>query len=93
MRLIDADRLTDALWKMTILQNETVYYALRTAIKTVKSCPTVDPEDLRPHSQWVSRGYKWVCSECGMATNADGTPLENNLRYCPNCGAKMEESV
>ena len=33
----------------------------------------------------------WVCSVCGEPwTLIDGTPKENNMNYCPNCGAKME---
>ena len=34
----------------------------------------------------------WVCSVCGEPwTLIDGTPKENNMNYCPNCGAKMME--
>ena len=51
----------------------------------------IDPEDLRPKGKWVSRYCKWACSECNVAVSIDGTPLENNLKYCPNCGARMEE--
>ena len=33
----------------------------------------------------------WVCSVCGEPwTLIDGTPKENNMNFCPNCGAKME---
>ena len=56
-------------------------------------------------SHWRKRGY-WVpfidideygdtyeCSECKNAfVLMDGTPKENNYNYCPNCGAKMEET-
>ena len=32
----------------------------------------------------------WVCSVCGEPwTLIDGTPKENNMNFCPNCGAKM----
>ena len=34
----------------------------------------------------------WVCSVCGEPwTLIDGTPKENNMNFCPNCGAKMTE--
>lgn len=34
----------------------------------------------------------WVCSVCGEPwTLIAGTPKENNMNYCPNCGAKMME--
>lgn len=86
MRLTDADRITDALWKMTNYQNETVYYTLRAAIETVKSCPTVDPEDLRPTMCWMMEqdGYG-ICSNCNRGDHID--PL---ARFCRYCGAKME---
>ena len=36
----------------------------------------------------------WVCERCGETwiLNA-GTPLENNMHYCPNCGAKITKSI
>lgn len=39
--------------------------------------------------RWIKYGYKWKCSECDGKINIDGTPEENNLYYCPNCGADM----
>lgn len=42
------------------------------------------------HGQWVELGYKWQCSCCGGKVNLDGTPADNRLLYCPNCGAKMD---
>ena len=33
----------------------------------------------------------WECTECGEPwTLIEGKPSENNMHYCPNCGAKME---
>ena len=32
------------------------------------------------------------CSECGMKWFlAQGTPLDNEMYYCPRCGVKLEE--
>lgn len=32
------------------------------------------------------------CSECGMKWFlAQGTPLDNEMYYCPRCGAKLSE--
>lgn len=40
---------------------------------------------------WCDTHYQ--CSECGMEWNLDaGTPEENDMYYCPNCGARMEET-
>ena len=31
------------------------------------------------------------CSECGESwTTIEGTPWQNGMNYCPNCGARME---
>lgn len=54
-------------------------------------------EELRPvvRGEWVETemyydDYAWVCSVCGEPwTLVDGTPSENNMNYCPNCGAEM----
>lgn len=34
-------------------------------------------------------GSKWQCTNCKVLMSIDGTPQENLLRYCPNCGAYM----
>lgn len=45
---------------------------------------------------WIEKdGYGGVtyydCSECGGSwTTIDGTPWNQGMQYCPNCGAKME---
>lgn len=51
--------------------------------------------DLRPHGEW--RLYEdedtnaYECSVCHEVWQLmDGTPEENNMHYCHNCGAKME---
>ena len=34
----------------------------------------------------------YVCSVCGEPwTLIEGTPAENGMYYCPNCGARMRE--
>lgn len=36
--------------------------------------------------------YAWVCSVCGEPwVLNDGTPAENNMNFCPNCGSDMRE--
>lgn len=40
--------------------------------------------------EWVKHGYKWQCTKCKVLMDIDGTPKENLLNYCPNCGAKMK---
>lgn len=42
------------------------------------------------HGRWVKRGCKWQCTNCKVLMSIGGTPKENLLNYCPNCGAKMD---
>lgn len=36
----------------------------------------------------------YVCSKCGEPwTLIDGTPIENNMNFCPNCGAPMTDEA
>ena len=87
MRPLDADKVTDALWKMTNHRSKPVYDVLRAAIKTVEASPTIDPEDLRPTRYWMMErdGYG-ICSNCNRGDHID--PL---AKFCRYCGAKMEE--
>lgn len=54
--------------------------------------------DYRKQSEgvWIEHDDDWcgsfyTCSVCKCDwTTIDGTPQENNMRYCPECGAKMK---
>ena len=84
MRLIDADALLAA------------YDAEHKgkpgrARELIVKAPTVEPK----RGRWVKDDDNWdvqyECSVCGEAwVMNDGTPADNNMNYCPNCGAKME---
>ena len=45
--------------------------------------------------RWIEReDYNldtyYDCSVCGESwTTIDGTPLDNGMKFCPNCGAEM----
>lgn len=46
------------------------------------------------HARWIDNGrggyaHAYFCSNCGWL---DGYPIEDRHKYCPNCGAKMDES-
>ena len=73
------------------------------AIKTVKHAwakgfepsqyiEIITAADVAPvrHGRWVKRGSRWQCTNCKVLMSIDGTPKENLLNYCPNCGAKMD---
>lgn len=61
--------------------------------KEVWNCRT-EPEPKK--GKWVYKPDEYddntyECSQCGEPwTLIDGTPEENNMKFCPNCGAKLE---
>lgn len=58
----------------------------------------IPAEDVAPvvHGRWIEKDDDWFatyydCSVCGESwVPIDGTPEENNVKYCPSCGAKMD---
>lgn len=61
---------------------------------------SVPPADVVPvrkgtwieeESLWDDR--YWTCSVCreSWCLTDDGTPEDHDMRYCPHCGAKMED--
>ena len=68
---------------------ENAYAQIDQQAKNVKKL--LDEQE-RPKGRWEKFGYKWKCSECDGKINIDGTPKENGLNFCPNCGADMRES-
>ena len=64
------------------------------AIESIKNVPAVDAVPV-VHGRWEEHedcngDSYYTCSVCDCYwTLIDGTPAENNMRYCPECGAKM----
>ena len=84
VRLIDANVFIKDL---TAMKSAYDAIALDGMVKALKEAPTIDPESLRPHGEWVvcSDGYYPYCSEC--KEEPKGGAMTN---YCPNCGAVMQ---
>lgn len=59
------------------------------ARKLMEEAPTAEVAEVK-HGQWWRYGYKYECSICTAKINLDGTPIQNGMYYCPNCGAKMD---
>ena len=57
-------------------------------VDKIKSIPAADVALVR-HERWDKHGSKWQCTGCKVLMSIDGTPQENLLYYCPNCGAYM----
>lgn len=90
MRLIDADKLNFVKLQDTngkaVPANEYIAF-LKGAIaaeELIKKAPTIDAEPV-VHGHWIQKGFDCVCSNCGSFNGAFG------IKYCPNCGAKMDE--
>ena len=64
----------------------------------VDKMPAADVVEVR-HGRWIPSDMgggepdeAYICSECGEPwVLNDGTPEENNMRYCPACGARMDK--
>ena len=106
MRLIDADALREWLKTiplkdlsdglglcLVIMEND-----FRKAIKNMPEECIIDAEPVR-HGHWITNeGFDgdeyYSCSACGCDWFCpEGTPHDNNMKYCPECGAKMDEEV
>ena len=64
----------------------------RDCIVLLDSIPAADVVEVR-HERWEKHGSKWQCTGCKVLMSIDGTPQENLLYYCPNCGASMDKEV
>lgn len=63
----------------------------------IQNVPAVDPKTLRTVAHWIMEEDAvgdpviWTCSNCkDSIVMYDGTPMENDYKYCPMCGARME---
>lgn len=90
-RLIDADALIEkAYWHG---EHPTVDHLFAEGVDAVDvsdidNAPTIEAEPVR-HGYWMCGDYYDigdVCSECDW----DSGMVNPTLRYCPNCGAKMD---
>ena len=93
MRPIDADKVMDALYDSGIELYHSEYEEFQTKLDEI---PTIDPESIRPTAHWENEddfygdSIVWFCSVCkDRFILNDGTPEENNYKYCPSCGARM----
>lgn len=99
MRIVDADEIVHeankcillALSSLTDNRRKAFFVSTCKLIKdTVEDAPTVDAVSVR-HGKWVAEKYNdnlYVpcCSECNVSVTL--TPCK--LKFCPNCGAKMD---
>ena len=97
MKLIDKESLFNALAKQRAYEPKHRRTIMR-SIQLVSEQPTVDAVPV-VHGHWIHQnGYGddlyYTCSACGCDWLCiEGTPEENNMRYCPECGAKMDNTI
>ena len=95
MRLIDADKLKFPNIAIFDMKLHGVTVPMARLIDLQMLMPTVDAAPVK-HGRWIEKeGFDgdsyYTCSSCGCDwTTIDGTPVQNNMRYCPECGAKMD---
>ena len=97
-RYIDEDKLLQKLSRMIDFCEKHKVSGLTALFQVgdaIMDCPTADVVEVR-HGEWIEKddgwdGVMYTCSACNCDwTTIDGTPFENNMRYCPECGAKMD---
>ena len=69
--------------------NEHFIYGIETVLEYAENLPAADVAPVR-HGRWEYGDYYDigdVCSECLW----DSQMVQPSYRYCPNCGAKMDE--
>ena len=84
MRLIDANALIEVMYRHKTVSRD---ISVPTAVHMIDEAPTVEAVPV-VHGHWRKddRIYLGTCSECG-----DTWGSVDQMRYCPSCGAKMDE--
>ena len=64
--------------------------------KNLQSISDMPAADVAPvvHGRWIEDHDYLKCPECGVMVKRDFTFFDiGDWNYCPNCGAKMDETV
>lgn len=97
--LISRSALKAELMKRAVSCPKSHIRAYGSCISALEVSPAVDAEPVR-HGEWILNPCNlyndatWVCSVCGNEWGLiDGTPLDNQMNYCPKCGARMDGGI
>ena len=88
MRLIDADWVMNAL---TVYGQSYDYVSVGRVTEVIEDAPAIDAEPVRRGRWVIEPGIGCECSACGFDIGNDLDFMEY-VKYCPQCGAKMEEN-
>lgn len=59
------------------------------AEKKIEQLPSAQPE--RKKGKWKAKSFhECFCDNCGFSFDIMNCDFLENMKYCPNCGAKME---
>ncbi len=96
-RYIDAEKFAKRIELSPAFENAAFAGDLlqRVVLDLLDNAPTADVVEVK-HGYWIEKeeiygDVYYTCSNCNNDwTTIDGTPQENFMTYCPNCGAKMD---
>lgn len=91
MRLIDANELYDLIDGGFDLNFDEVPETKAELLRMIAEQPVIEE---RKKGKWIEKDeYNdtyYECSACGASwVTIEGTPQDNHLNFCPNCGADM----
>jgi DNA-directed RNA polymerase subunit RPC12/RpoP len=94
--LVDREALKSAIFGLTVCPGYEREY-ISAMFFAINNAPSVDAEPVR-HSRWRKAGLErlYYCHDCGRYADMKyegNLKVENLYRYCPHCGAKMQEGV
>ena len=95
---ISREAANNALRECVRAYPNSFYNGIEVARTAIYKLPAADVREVK-RGKWIDRdddyyGWNmWACSACGEEfVLTEGTPDMNEYHFCPNCGARMEES-
>ena len=85
----------DLIYRQAVIDTIKKSRFLYDAMRKVAKLPSAQPELKK--GKWIPTNDGWdgeyfVCSKCGCPwTLIEGSPEDNGMNFCPNCGAYMRE--
>lgn len=100
MRLIDAEQIRELVAPIApMLVGNDVHYERIALMDEIDQLPKIEAKPV-VHAHWIPTCKPWSlfsdrthkCSCCGHFLDMDGVNCGRGIaKYCPNCGAKMDE--